>query len=213
MTSVPSRSARSSSGSGQPFVDENALAADLVDDEVGVREPLGVFGALKDQTDLLFGFCVSCKSMTLRMPSWDFHQLEATVDLVQGQVVGDERLDVDLAREPAVDQPRHSLASLDPPERGAGDAAAGDQQPGHDVEGLALAGDAGDRAQAPRHPRGLDGLAHHLDVAGGLEGEVGAEPVGLLEDALDRVLAAGHRFGRSLAAGKLEAVVGEVDGR
>src|SRR5438132_12739563 len=53
------------------------------------------------------------------------HQLEAAVDLVQRQLVGDERLDVDLARQPALDQLRHLVAALDSAERRAGDAAAG----------------------------------------------------------------------------------------
>ena len=35
------------------------------------------------------------------------HQLEAAVDLVEGDPVGEQRLDVDLAGEPAVDEQRH----------------------------------------------------------------------------------------------------------
>src|SRR5687768_4039607 len=83
------------------------------------------------------------------------HQLEAAVDLVEGEVVGDERVDVDLAGEPAVDQLRHALAALDAAERGAGDPAAGDQEPRDDVERLALAGHPGDGAEAPSHAGGL----------------------------------------------------------
>ena len=124
----------------------------------------------------------------------------------------DEGLDVDLAGQVAVDQDRDLVAALDAAEGGAGDAAAGDQEAGDDVEGLALAGDAGDRAQAPGHPRRFDRLAHHRDVAGRLEGVVGAEAVGHLEDLLDRAaVAAGDQVGRALAAGQLEPVVGEVD--
>ncbi len=50
-----------------------------------------------------------------------------------------------------------------------------------------LAGDACDGAQAPTHPRRLDGLTHHRDVAGRLERVVGAEPAGRLDDLVDRV--------------------------
>src|SRR5213080_4805722 len=42
-----------------------------------------------------------------------FHQLEAAVDLVEAELVRDERLDVDLAGEPAIDQLRHLVAALD----------------------------------------------------------------------------------------------------
>ena len=49
------------------------------------------------------------------------HQLEATVDLVKREPVREERLDVDLAREPAVDEERHLAAPLDTAEGGAGD--------------------------------------------------------------------------------------------
>ena len=126
--------------------------------------------------------------------------------------MGDEGLDVDLAGQVAVDQHRHLVAALDAAEGGAGDAAAGDQEARDDVERLALAGDAGDRAEAPAHPRRLDRLAHHLDVAGRLEGVVGAEAAGHLEDLLDRVRRRRSiSVGRALAAGELEPVLGEVD--
>ena len=74
-----------------------------------------------------------------------------------------------------------------------------------------LPGDAGDRAQAPAHPRRLDRLAHHRDVAGRLEGVVGAEAAGHLEDPLDGVVAADERVGRALAARQLEPRRREVD--
>ena len=83
------------------------------------------------------------------------HQLEAAVDLVERERVRDERIDVDVSREVALDQLRHLLAALDAAERRAADAPAGDQQPRHDVERLTLAGHAGDRAQAPPHARRL----------------------------------------------------------
>ena len=84
---------------------------------------------------------------------------------------------------------------------------------GIDLEHLALAGDAGDRAEAPAHAGRLDGLAHHRHVAGRLEGVVGAEAAGHLEDLLDGVRAADERVGRALGAGVLEALLGQVDAR
>ena len=77
---------------------------------------------------------------------------------------------------------------------------AGDQEPRDDVERLALAGHARDRAEAPAHARGLDGLPHDPHVAGRLEGVVGAEAAGGLDDPLHHVLAAGQRLGRADSA-------------
>jgi hypothetical protein len=54
------------------------------------------------------------------------HQLEAPVDLVKGDAVGDEGLDVDLARQAAVDQRWDLVASLDT----APGALQGNEDPG-----------------------------------------------------------------------------------
>jgi hypothetical protein len=107
---------------------------------------------------------------------------------------------------------RHAVAALGAAERGAGDAAAGDQVAGDDLEHLALAGHAGDRAEAPAQARRLDRLAHHSHETGRLEGVVGAESVGLLEDPLDDVGAAGERLRGALRARMLEPLLGQVDG-
>ena len=47
------------------------------------------------------------------------HQLEAAVDFVEREAVRDERVDVDLAGEVALDQLGHVVAALDPAERRA----------------------------------------------------------------------------------------------
>src|SRR3954451_17590382 len=73
-------------------------------------------------------------------PVLGLHQLEAAVDLVEPDPVRDERVEVDLAGQVAVDEGGNLVAALDAPEGGAGDAAAGDQQARDDVEGLPLAG-------------------------------------------------------------------------
>src|SRR5687767_13340151 len=70
------------------------------------------------------------------------HQLEAIVDLVEGQLVGEERLHVDVAGEPAIDQRRHHLAALEAAERRARDPPPGDQEARDHVERLALPGHA-----------------------------------------------------------------------
>src|SRR6266545_2159618 len=82
-----------------------------------------------------------------------FHQLEAAVDLVERELVRDERVDVDLAGEIAVDELRYLVASLDAAEGRARHAAAGDQEARDDVERLAFARDAADGREAPTHPR------------------------------------------------------------
>ena len=84
----------------------------------------------------------------------------------------------------------HLVASLDAAERRARDPAAGDQKARHDVERLALAGDAAHRREPPAHARRLDRLPHDADVAGRLERVVGAEAAGQLEDLLHGVGAA-----------------------
>src|SRR4029077_3421146 len=81
------------------------------------------------------------------------HQPEALVDVVEREAMRQERLDVDLAREPAVDQERHLGARLHAAERRARDATARDQEARYDLEHLALARDAAHR----REPPGLAG--------------------------------------------------------
>src|SRR3954447_24663288 len=136
-------------------------------------------------------------------PVLGVHEVEPLVDLVEREPVRDEGRYVDLAFERALDELRDLVAALDAAERGAADAPAGDQIARDDVERLALAGHAGDGAQAPAHARGLHGLAHDRDDPRRLEGVVGAEAAGLVEDPLDDVGAALPGLGGTLAAGEL----------
>src|SRR5205823_6796003 len=96
-------------------------------------------------------------------PALRLHQLEAAVHLGEPQAVGDQRVDVELAAEPAVDELRYAVAALDAAERRAGDAAARDEEARHDVEGLAPPRDAAHGCQSPAHAGGLDRLAHDGD--------------------------------------------------
>ena len=171
------------------------MPAILVGDEVGVRRPRRMLRALDDHEKL-----DHAPDPVLR-----FHQLEATVHLVERDAMRDERVGVDLAGEPALDERRDAVASLHAAERRAGDPPAGDQVARHDVERLAFAGDARDRAQAPAHARRFDRLPHHGDVTRRLEGVVGAEAAGRLDDPLDRVGAAEHRLRRAVTASRARA--------
>ena len=83
---------------------------------------------------------------------------------------------------------------------------------GHDVERLPLAGHAAHRREAPAHARGLDRLAHDADVAGRLEGVVGAEASGRLGDPLDDVVAADERLRRTVLRREREPALGHVHG-
>src|SRR3954447_3315660 len=139
------------------------------------------------------------------------HQLEAAVDVLERDPVGDERLRVDVTCEPAVDELGHAVAPLDAAEGRARDATAGDQVARHDLEGLTLTRDARDRAQPPAHPGRLDRLPHHRDVACGLERVIGAEAAGRLDDALDDVLAADHRLRRAMPRREGQSLLREVD--
>src|SRR5450755_4537120 len=144
-------------------------------------------------------------------PVLALHQLEPLIDLLEAEAVRDEGVDVELAVEVERDELRDLIAALDAAERGAAHAAAGDQVPGDDIERLALAGDSGDRAQAPAHARRLDRLAHDRDQPGRLECVVGAEAGGLLEHPRHRLPAADPDVSGALAAGQLEALGRHVD--
>src|ERR1700759_3634176 len=55
-------------------------------------------------------------------PVLALHQLKAVVDVIQRDLVRDERVDVDVALEVEVDQRGHLVAALDAPEGGAANA-------------------------------------------------------------------------------------------
>src|SRR4051812_10421352 len=166
---------------------------------------------LIDSPKRLMSGCTSGELYDRADPVLVVHQLEALVDLVERDAVADERRHVDVAVEGALHELRDLVAALDAAEGRARHAAARDQVARDDVQRLPLAGYAGDGAQAPAHARGLDGLAHDLDVAGRLEGVVGAEAARLLEHALDGLVSADPRVRRALVARELQPVLGEVD--
>src|SRR5918993_4377265 len=118
------------------------------------------------------------------------HQVEGGVDLVERHDVGDQRIDLDLALHIPVDDLRHVRAAPGAAEGGAAPDAAGDEleRPRSDL--LAGGGDADDDALAPAAVTAFERLAHGVDVADALEGEVGAA-AGEVDDRLHDLVPAG----------------------
>src|SRR5205085_4631840 len=77
------------------------------------------------------------------------HQIEALVDLVERQRVGDHRIDCDLPVHVPVDDLGHVGAALRPTERGAAPVAPGDELERAGGDLLTGLGDADDDAGAP----------------------------------------------------------------
>src|SRR5690606_19512011 len=88
--------------------------------------------------------------------------------------VGDHRVDLDLAVHVPVDDLRGVGAAAGPAEGRAAPDPAGDQLERAGGDLLAGLGHADDDALAPAAMAGFQRLAHDRDVAGGVEGIVGA---------------------------------------
>ena len=131
----------------------------------------------------------------MRMPSWRSIAAKASFTSSSDDAAGDQRVEVEVAGQVAVDELGHAVASLGSAERRAGDPAAGDQVARHHLEHLALAGHARDRARP--QPMRADSTAWRITATmpGGLERVVGAEATGHLEDLLDGVRPAQKRVG------------------
>src|SRR5205823_4628737 len=102
------------------------------------------------------------------------HQVEALVDVGKRHAVGDDRVDLDFPLHVPVDDLRHVGAAARAAEGGALPDPAGDQLKRPRRNLLPGAGDADDHAHAPAAVRAFERLAHHRDVAGAVEGVVGA---------------------------------------
>ena len=102
------------------------------------------------------------------------HQIEGAVDVAERHGVGDHRIDLDLPVHIPVDDPRHIGAAPGAAEGGSFPDAAGDEleRTGRDL--LTRTGDADDDADTPAAVAGLQRLPHDGDVAGAVEGVVGA---------------------------------------
>ena len=79
------------------------------------------------------------------------------------------------------------------------------------MSSVSPARDTAHRREPPRLARRLDGLAHHVHVAGRLERVVRPEAAGLLPDPVDRVVARDTCLRRAVVASLGEPLLGEVD--
>src|SRR4249919_3477300 len=102
------------------------------------------------------------------------HQVEALVDPLQWQAVGDQVVDIDPAFHIPVDDLRHVGAAAGAAEGAAAPVATGHQLEWTCADFLAGAGNADDDAGAPTLVAALQRLAHHLGVADALEGIIRA---------------------------------------
>src|SRR5216683_1794497 len=118
------------------------------------------------------------------------HQVEALVDALQRQLVGDQRVDLALAVHVPVDDLRHVGAAARAAEGRALPDAAGDELEGPRRDLLAGAGDADDDRDAPALVAALQRLAHQRGVADAFEAVIGA--------ALGQVDEIGHEVARDL---------------
>src|SRR5580698_9619513 len=88
------------------------------------------------------------------------HQLEPLVDVGEGELVGDQVVDVDLAVHVPVDDARHVGAAARAAERGALPDAPGNELERPRADLLARPGDADDDADPPAAMRAFERLAH-----------------------------------------------------
>src|SRR5439155_18262982 len=102
------------------------------------------------------------------------HQIEAVVDAVERQLVGDQRVDLDLLVHVPVDDLWHVGAAARAAERGALPDAAGDELERTRLDLLAGAGNADDDRDAPALVAAFERLAHQRRVADAFEAVIGA---------------------------------------
>src|SRR5258708_3345722 len=118
------------------------------------------------------------------------HQVEALVDAVERQSVGDQRVDLDLLVHVPVDDLRHVGAAARAAERRALPDAAGDELEWPRRDLLAGAGDADDDRDAPALVAAFQRLAHQRGGADAFEDVIGA--------ALCQARPRGHEVARDL---------------
>src|SRR6478672_9118996 len=102
------------------------------------------------------------------------HQIEALVDPVEWQNVGDQIVDVDLPVHVPVDDLRNVRAAACAAEDGAFPDAAGHELERTRTNLLSRACNADDHRYAPPAVAAFERLPHHIDVADALERIVGA---------------------------------------
>src|SRR6516164_7335259 len=116
------------------------------------------------------------------------HQVEALVDVLKLEDVGDHRVDLDLSIHVPVDDFRHVGAAARAAEGCALPHATGDELERTGGDFLSGLRDADDHGDAPAAMAALERLAHHGGITGAVEGEIGAA-VGERHQMLDEVAA------------------------
>src|ERR1700689_2703395 len=114
------------------------------------------------------------------------HQIEALVDLLQFEKVGNHRIDLDLAVHVPVDDFRHVGPAARAAERGALPDPAGDQLERPCSDFLAGFRHADYDRYAPAAMTGFQSLTHHSGVASAVEGEIRAA-IGQRDQMLDDI--------------------------
>src|SRR6266849_5635591 len=97
------------------------------------------------------------------------HQVETLVDVGEGELVGDQIVDVDLLFDVPIDDLRHIGAALGTAEGGSLPDAAGDQLERAGGNLLTRSGNTDDDADAPPAVAALERLPHRPDIADALE--------------------------------------------
>src|SRR6201996_9711353 len=114
------------------------------------------------------------------------HQIEPLVDLLKLQRVGDHRVDLNFSIHVPVNDLRYVGAAARAAERRALPDTAGDELERSRGDLLAGLCETDDDRYAPAAVAGLERLAHHVGVAGAVEGEVRAA-VGEGDEVLDDI--------------------------
>src|SRR6516164_3843440 len=141
------------------------------------------------------------------------HQIETLVDVREGQLVGDQIVDVDLLFHIPVDNLRHIGASLGATKGGSLPHPAGDELERAGGDLLASAGDADDDADAPPPVAAFECLPHGSDIADALEAVVGT-PLGEIDQIRNEIaldLARVDKMGQPALAGERLALRVYVD--
>src|SRR6266851_9162236 len=119
------------------------------------------------------------------------HQVEALVDVVERELMGDQLVDLDLAVHVPVDDARDVAAAARAAKGGAFPDPTGDQLKRPRADLLPRGGDADDDADAPAAMRAFERLAHRRDIADAFEAVIGP--------ALGQIDEIGHEVALDLA--------------
>src|SRR5258705_1279396 len=138
------------------------------------------------------------------------HQIEALVDFLQLEDMGDHRIDLDLSVHVPVNDLRHIGAATRAAERRAFPHAAGHKLERTGRDFLSGFGDGDDDGNAPATMAAFQRLAHHGGIAGAVERVVGAavgQPNEVLDDVAGDLLRIDEMGHAELAAPFLLAIV------